>query len=698
MSLDLSSITPPPVPPPRSGRRLIPKFLVILTLLAAMFGVARAWESGFHPSRIWESRPEPLPTVDVERGPVRVAVTESGTLESASNTTIKCQVEALIGVVGGKTGGAGGTGGGGAGGGMGGQGRTSGQGAGGTEAGSQSQQPATKSSSSSKGKSAAGKGKSAAGSSKKAVAKSTGSASSSGGGGGSGGGGMSGGGGGGASAGGSSGGGGGGGGGGMSGGGGGGSASASAGASNSSTITKLPQIRSFSYRVQPYVSSRPATKASTKGAGGRGGSGARGGGGGGGSGGGGGMAGTTQEQIGSTRIIMIKPEGTQVSKGEVVCELDASAFRDEVLSQRIKVDQAKAWMVQSNAILEVNEISRREFEEGIYRQDLLLIKQYLKTCRTEEDRARRNLAWSKDVYEKGFRAPSQYQADVLALERSEIARGEAERMFDRLESYTGPKIKKSLQANIEANRADVLAQKAAFQMESSRLERVERMVAHCTLRAPQDGIVVYALPPQRGWRAVSTEIMEGATVREGQSIFQLPDPKSMRVRVKINESKVGSIAAGQRAMIRVDAYSDRPLNGTVTEVTVIPSAAAGPGSDVKIYYANVTIDSGGFEGLRTGMSAEVVFQVDHHDDATRLPLQSIRWVDDNPFAAVATSPDRRSWRWQAVRVGLMNESFAEILQGLQPGDKVVSDPDRLQPAPMPETRPTFEGDFAKAKD
>ncbi len=60
------------------------------------------------------------------------------------------------------------------------------------------------------------------------------------------------------------------------------------------------------------------------------------------------------------------------------------------------------------------------------------------------------------------------------------------------------------------------------------------------------------------------------------------------------------------------------------------------GSDIRVYFATVAIDSGGFEGLRPGLSAEVSFFVDAKREATRLPLQAVRWVD---HAAVRRGDD-----------------------------------------------------------
>ena len=157
----------------------------------------------------------------------------------------------------------------------------------------------------------------------------------------------------------------------------------------------------------------------------------------------------------------------------------------------------------------------------------------------------------------------------------------------------------------------------------------------------------------------------------------------MRVRAKVNETKLAFVHPGQKASLRIDAFPDRPLMGTVTAVTVIPAPASGPGSDVKVYYANITIDSGGFEGLRTGLSAEVTFFVDKRQSATRVPLESIRWVAGVPYAAVSNSPDLASYRWRKIEVGLMNPDYAEVLGGLKVGDKVVANAQGLV-APVPE--------------
>jgi multidrug efflux pump subunit AcrA (membrane-fusion protein) len=393
--------------------------------------------------------------------------------------------------------------------------------------------------------------------------------------------------------------------------------------------------------------------------------------------------GGADEKPGSTRIIWIIPEGTPVKAGQVVCELDSSAFKDELQAQRIKWSQAKAVVDQAEAIYRVNDITFREYRDGIYPQDIQLIRQYIIQCETAAERARKTEAWSREVMEKRFRAPAQYQADKLGLDQAELALREARGMEVRLIKYTGPKLLKSLEAKLKSIESDKLAQRASFEIEDDRLRRLERMVANCTIRAPADGILVYN-NQSNGWSGqVETQIQEGVTVREGQTLFDLPDPKRMRVKVKVNESKMASVRPGQRAKVRVEAFPGRPLTGVVSEITPIP-AVQNRFSDVKIYFANVEIDASDVEGLRPGMSAEVSFLVDEAPDSvTRLPLQAVRWVDGRSFVAVGARVNGETrWDWRPVTLGRIAPGIAEVVRGLNPGEHVVATPDEL-PAPDP---------------
>jgi multidrug efflux pump subunit AcrA (membrane-fusion protein) len=439
-----------------------------------------------------------------------------------------------------------------------------------------------------------------------------------------------------------------------------------------STGVRAPTIRSFTYRVTPHVPLRPRSSGSSSSSSRSRSSGMSMMG-----GGGGGFGSQEQEQRGSTRIISILPEGTPVKAGDVVCRLDSVDFEDELLAQQIRHDQAKAWVQQARALLEVNEISLREYKEGLLPQDRASIQGYIDQCELELQRARDTLEWSKDAFEKGFRTASQVRSDELALERAQIQRREADTMRQRLEKFAAPRLINNLEAKSAAIRSDLLAQEESLNIEANRLKRLKENIENCTLRAPRDGVVVYA-NQSSGWGRTETQIMEGATVRERQPIINLPDPNNMSVRVKINESKISYIYPGQRARILIDAFHEQPVSGTVAEVTVIPAPANGPISDVKIYNAVVKIDIGGFEGLRPGMTAEVAFHVEDRENVTRIPTGAIRWVADEPYVAKSNRDNQLGW--VKVELGKIGPHFAEVHSGLEPGDRVAQDP-RALPIP-----------------
>ena len=161
----------------------------------------------------------------------------------------------------------------------------------------------------------------------------------------------------------------------------------------------------------------------------------------------------------------------------------------------------------------------------------------------------------------------------------------------------------------------------------------------------------------------------------------------MRVKARINESKVIMVHTGQRVLVAVDAFPERQLRGTVREVTQISTPLNA--SDVRVYYANVDIEEG-FDDLRPGLSAEVILNVESRKDVTRVPLKSVRWVDEKAYVALyrskpsAETGDKPAWRWRPIELGLSDAEYAEVTSGLQVGDRIVAVP-RSLPAPTPAT-------------
>ena len=92
---------------------------------------------------------------------------------------------------------------------------------------------------------------------------------------------------------------------------------------------------------------------------------------------------------GQTTIIMIKPEGTPVKMGEIVCQLDSASLRDQLVNQKITTKSAEANHENAKLTREVAEIAVVEYEEGIFKQDLATVEGEIKLAESDLSRARK---------------------------------------------------------------------------------------------------------------------------------------------------------------------------------------------------------------------------------------------------------------------------------------------------------------------
>ncbi|WP_233579141.1 efflux RND transporter periplasmic adaptor subunit [Tautonia sociabilis] len=377
------------------------------------------------------------------------------------------------------------------------------------------------------------------------------------------------------------------------------------------------------------------------------------------------------EVEGQTTIISILPEGTKVVKDQLVCELDSAALKDQLANQQIATERADADYKNAIKTREVAEINVKEYIEGVYPQEEKTVLGEIKLAQSELERAKDRLEWSNDMLELGYISQAQNLSDKYDLQRAEFNLDQANKKLEVLREYTFEKQVKSLEGDVEKAKADELAKKSTFELEKEKEERLRRMIEKCQIFAPGNGIVVYHQEEGRWGSQEGPSIMEGATVRERQTIFKLPDIDNMQVNTKVHESMIDKVKPGQSARIKVDAFPNQDLNGTVMEVKPLPDPTSFFSSDVKVYTTLVKIENG-HEGLRPGMTAEVTILIAHLDDVLSVPVQAIIEYGGEHHVWVAR-PDG-TFENRTVTVGLSNTKYVEIKDGLEEGERVALDP------------------------
>src|SRR5262249_39493761 len=80
--------------------------------------------------------------------------------------------------------------------------------------------------------------------------------------------------------------------------------------------------------------------------------------------------------------------------------------------------------------------------------------------------------------------------------------------------------------------------------------------------------------------------------------------------------------------------------------------------------------------------------VETRRDVPRIPLGAIRWSDGRAFAAVTVATaSGPAWKWRPVALGVSDTRYAELLSGVEPGERVIAHPELLAAPKARSTRP-----------
>jgi multidrug efflux pump subunit AcrA (membrane-fusion protein) len=376
---------------------------------------------------------------------------------------------------------------------------------------------------------------------------------------------------------------------------------------------------------------------------------------------------------GQTTIIMILPEGSPVKKGQLVVELDSSSLKDQLTNQVIATKGAEAAYLNAKLTREVAEIAVIEYVEGIFKQDEQTVRGEIALADSNLKRAQDRLEWSNRMMDKKYLSVAQNMSDRLALDQSKFNFEQSLTKKKVLMEYTKDKTVKELKAEVEKARSDELAKEQTWQLEKDKEAKLRRQIDNCKLVAPNDGLVVYANDPGRNFGSNQPQIEEGATVRERQKIFSLPDITKMQVNTKVHESMVDRIRPDLRARIKVDAFADQVLTGTVLDVAPLPDPTNFFSSDIKVYATKVSIDKG-LSGLRPGMTAQVEILVTELPNVLSVPVQAVLEYDNKDHIAVKSLSGHNGFEWREVTLGISNDKLVEIKKGLSAGDVVALNP------------------------
>jgi HlyD family secretion protein len=368
-----------------------------------------------------------------------------------------------------------------------------------------------------------------------------------------------------------------------------------------------------------------------------------------------------------TRILEVIPEGSYVQKGDLLCKLDDSALKIDAMKQQSAFHTSEAALIQAQNEHEIAKIALDEYRLGKLRLEKEQAESDIFKAEEAVKRSKDYARHSEKLEARGYISKVTMQADLMlekqAQEDSKVATTKKLVLLD----YTSKKMEKQLDSDIRTTKAKSAAQEATHSLDKDRLAQIKAQIDKCTIRAPEPGQVVYANNNEQRYGGQETIIEEGATVRERQVLFKLPDPKRMQVKAKVNESKIALVREKQTVLIRLDAFPDLELTGVVQKVNEYPAASSWWGSNIKEYETVIAIQDSPV-ALKPGLTAEVRICVASQLDVVTVPVLSVLEHGGKHYCMRSTAA---GWEPHEVTIGLSNDSRVVIREGLEPGDMVA---------------------------
>lgn len=421
------------------------------------------------------------------------------------------------------------------------------------------------------------------------------------------------------------------------------------------------------------------------------------------------LAAQSQREISSTLevravITSIVDEGTFVREGEVLIELDDEDIRNRIREAELAKENASASLASAESNFEVKKLTG-ESSIRLAEVDIRLAETALESWREGEDKSRQQdlelevttaekdyarlaerFEASKNLLEQEFISEDEFKRDEIDLLRANSRLSQAELALETYTRYDRMMQLERLQADIqrftdkkletqerhtsemEAATRDVQNKKFTLETRGEELTKAKAQLEQCVIRAPQDGLVVYAATLQSSWRNREDPPTVGSELRRNRTVIVLPDTSQMVADVKVNEALAGRIRAGQTAVVVSDALSNVPINGTVVNVGVLAEGGGWRDPNRRDYTVRIALDAGEELGLKPSMRCKATINVGAVDDALNVPIQAVARDGRLAYVWVAAGGGVEARR---VQLGRASEISIEIRDGLEPGEKVL---------------------------
>ncbi len=402
-------------------------------------------------------------------------------------------------------------------------------------------------------------------------------------------------------------------------------------------------------------------------------------------------------------VIFLVPQGSEVKKGDVLVRFDATKYEvaledSEAAFKVAQADQQKAQMeleaqkqkllaeiARFRAEVTVAELALEELKARPSKEELERAQLVFEQTQMVFNNAENKRKILPDLLEKGFITRSTLEEAELKYFEAKANRQTA--LYNLRKVKAGATPKELEQAKIRIQQTKFALEKAQHSMisqlrsyeasvdrEKANVGRAKKLIkkakhklSRMKLRAPRDGIVVYA----NSGEGSQGKVQLGMIPYEGQPLLYLPSLSSMVIDLEIDEFDIGKVKLGGPVELRLEAYPDTMFRGSVHKIGSLARHKRNPsGASLAVKVFDVTIMVQGKDPrLKPGLTATVEIIADRQQNVIFVPLSAVESRHGQPTVFVSDAAGKIEKR--AIVLGSSNEHSVIVKEGLHVSEKVV---------------------------
>ncbi|WP_211466195.1 efflux RND transporter periplasmic adaptor subunit [Collimonas silvisoli] len=278
----------------------------------------------------------------------------------------------------------------------------------------------------------------------------------------------------------------------------------------------------------------------------------------------------------------------------------------------------------------------------------------------------------------------------LARLQAELSDQRAQQDFAELQFKRQTQLKAenaTREESFESSRMSMYSAAARVEAINAQIRQIEATLkddevtrSHTQVLAPISGTVV------------SVAARSGQMIGAGQAavpLLRIADMSRLTVQARVAEIDVPLLHKGMTAYFTTPGYPGKRWSGKLRQVIPVPADGSGEQGKQTFYNVLFEVDNPQQE-LMSGMSTQVRFVLAQAHDAVLLPLTLLGKpeADGSYVVQVAGTNQANQANQQSsprkIKIGIRGEQMAQVLSGLEPGERVVipAAAAAIVPAPM----------------